>query len=380
MKKWFVLLVALVCLMHCLPTMAEGIGPALVACGDMAAKESGENDYIIYPVLANGGEHTEKINAMIMERAQIAAYQNVMLYGTGSTGLRVDFEGHVQDNVMSLVISAEGKMPVGRPSQMYYPITVDLETGEEIPFDALFTDADGAKAHMEETLENEVEETLSTHLENRSLFPVPFDRYTLDENGGITLYYEKDQLSFLSGFGGAVYFRFSQLEPYFDLADGSYMNRVLEEKTEVGYLHGLGDRNCIGMEMEEALKKYRSTVDSEFYPGGACYEVEDARLFGTVLIADENEETVIGLLCSRVDDGGIVTGKTTLEEAKEMLVNTGIMLSMDEATAVQYRVCAGESLTYKTTLAVNGETRQADYTVYADANGVVQYVRLMITE
>ena len=369
----------LFCLMLCVPCTALESVPALVSAGDTDAKANGENDYVIYPVLENGGEYTEEVNAQIMEKARIPAFLQLMQFGTGSTGLRVDWEGHVKGNVLSLVISADGKMPVGRPSQVYYPMNVDLTGGEEIHFEALFTDADAAMAHMEEILENEVEETLSTHLENSALFPVPFDRYTLEKDGGLTVWYEKDQLSFLSGFSGSVHFRYSDLEEYYDLSEGSVMQRFRQEN-ETGFLSGLAEKDCIGKSFEDARERFRSTVDSEYYPGGALFEMEDAALFGNYLITDENEETVLGILCGRVDDGSIITGKTTLEEAKHMLGESGISIFVDADIADQYRVCSGESVIYKTAIWVDGEEKSADYTLYGDENGIVRFVKLMMTE
>lgn len=380
MKKCFFILLMLGMLLGAVTAaVAQNAVSAVLAMGDLEKRDAGEKDYLCYPQLENAGPYTESVNAAIAEKMQLQAYQNLMQFGTGSAGLQVDFESTLQENVLSLVVSAHGKMPVGRPSQVYYPMNFDLLTGEEIAFESLFADADGAMEFMEAKLA-EMEETLSTHLENRSLFPVPFHRYTVDNTGGITLWYERDQLSFLSGFSGSVYFRFSELEPWYDLSDTGYINRILEKETEVGFMQGLGMRNCVGEPLENALRKFRSTVDSEFYPGGVCYEVEDARLQGTVLIADEGEEWVMGMLSGRMDDGGIITGKTTLEEAKEMLGSEYVSLMMDENTAQIYRVCAGESITYKKTIATSNGDQNAAYTLYGDENGVVQYIKLMIEQ
>lgn len=340
-------------------------------------------DFLLVPEITIG--QTEVLNTSIREKAQITAYENIMTFGTGSAGLQVYPDVLVlQGNILSLAISANGKMPVGRPSQVYYPMTFDVDTGEEIPFEAWFKDADGAMAYMEEKTEA-MEENLSTHLENRSLIPVPFDRYTVDEWGNMTIWYEKDQLSFLSGFSGALHFRHSELSPYFDDKADSLMGRLLTEKEQSGWMAALGDRNCLGWPLDEALSRFRSTVDSEYYPGGAFYEVEDAKLQGTVLLTDNAEETVLGLLAANLDDGGIVTGKTTLTQARELLGNEGVSVILDEETALQYRVCAGESVTYRKTVPLSVMNQPAKdtnvaYTLYADENQVIRYIRLMIEQ
>lgn len=351
-------------------TQAEG--ESLPAVEEMMAQGM---DFVSVPQIA-GSLADDAINAAVREKAQIDAYENIMKYGTGSAGLQVYAEVMTdKGNVYSLAMSANGKMPAGRPSQVYYPMTFDKSTCEEIPFEALFSDVDGAMAYMEEKVE-EMEENLSTHLENRQLLPVPFDRYTIDAYGNMIIWYERDQLSFLSGFSGAVHFRFSELEPYFDLSEGGYLHGLMTEEKQSGFLSGLGDRNCLGWPLETALKRFRSTIDSEYYPGGAAYEVEDPVLRGARLLTDESEETVLGILVSNLDDNGIITGKTTLEEAKAMLGDDGTNMILDEALAAEYGVCPGSSMIYRKNMTMGSEEQTVLYTLYADETGIIRYLKL----
>lgn len=337
-------------------------------------------DFLVVPKLPDEVGKADVINAAVREKAQIAAYENIMTYGTGSAGLQVFPDGMMQKgNVYSVAISANGKMPVGRPSQVYYPMTFDITTGEEIPFEAFFADVDGAMEYMETKVEG-MEEGLSTHLENRQLLPVPFDRYTIDENGNMIIWYERDQLSFLSGFSGSVYFRFSELEPYYDLSEGSYLNGILSKEMQAGFMAGLGSRLCLGDDLQTALTRFRSTIDSEYYPGGACYEVEDPMLRGALLLTDESEEKVMGMLVSNLDDNGIITGKTTLDEAKALLGEDGIAMTIDEDIAVEYRVCTGTSLTYRREMSILSEQQMIDYTLHADERGVIQYIKISLAQ
>lgn len=353
-------------------TPAEG--ESLPAVEEMMAQGM---DFMAVPQMA-GSLADDAINAAVREKAQIDAYENIMKYGTGSAGLQVYPEVMTDmGNVYSLVMSANGKMPVGRPSQVYYPMTFDKSTGEEIPFEALFSDVDGAMAYMESKVGG-MEENLSTHLENRQLLPVPFDRYTIDEYGNMIIWYERDQLSFLSGFSGSVYFRFSELEPYFDLGEGGYLHGLMTEEKQSGFLSGLGDRNCLGWPLKTALKRFRSTIDSEYYPGGASYEVEEPVLRGARLLTDESEEKVLGILVSNLDDNGIITGKTTLEEAKTMLGNDGTYMALDEAIAAEYSVCPGGSMTYRKNMTIGSEEQTVLYTLYADETGIIRYLKLAI--
>lgn len=384
MKKWTVWLLIAVQMMIVPCALADGAMVMYPAFDEELPAESLEvmiaegEDFLVVPKLSDEVGQPDAINASVREKAQIAAYENIMNFGTGSAGLQVFPDMMMQKgNVYSVVISANGKMPVGRPSQVYYPMTFDIATGEEIPFEALFADANGAMAYMESMVES-MEENLSTHLENRQLLPVPFDRYTLDEYGNMIIWYERDQLSFLSGFSGSVYFRFSELEPYYNLAEGSYLHGILSADQQAGFLTGLGNRFCLGKDLKTALIRFRSTIDSEYYPGGASYEVEDAVLRGALLLTDESEEKVLGILVSNLDDNGIVTGKTTLDEAKALLGSDGIAMEIDENTAMEYRVCSGTSLTYRREMNIASGQQMVAYTLYADEEGIVQYLKMTL--
>ena len=127
----------------------------------------------------------------------------------------------------------------------------------------------------------------------------------------------------------------------------------------------------LGMSVERLTDYYPQAADSEYYPGGACFEVETAALRGTLILTDENEETVTGILSHRVDFFGIFTGKTTLAEAEVLIgQEPATRLDLDEAAAEIYRVCPGTAAIYK----LDGDM----FTLYADENGIVQYIKLAL--
>ncbi len=349
----------------------------------------------------------EKINQAVREGASLPAYQALLTaLSPGGTGLRMDYEMTLGADYLFLLFSAEGKMPAGRPGQAYYPMTFDLATGEPVPFDTLFADPAGAKAFIEEYLEREVEPTLSTYLENSQLFPVPYDRYYLDGYGNLIFCYPSDQLSFLSGFSGTVAFRYSELWDYLDTSaegipmramhggtnearyaptrDAFSLSESMDEWMRGGVFYGLIPAPYLTAPLEDALSRLRATTDSGYYPGGAYYEVEEARLRGTLILTDEAETVVTGLLTSRVDQYGIETGKTTLDEAEKMLAREGIRIPIPEAAAELYHVCPGTALVYTYYLddvndpenPYNG--RPVSFTLYADEEGVVQYIKMAL--
>ena len=340
-----------------------------------------------------------KINGTIQENAHIPAYLQLLpAIQEGGTGLFMDYdmscpytwadetdEKLVCSPYVSILFSARGKMLTGRPSQVYYPMTLNIKTGEPVAFEELFTDPDGAKAFIEAYLEEEAEPILSTYLENNQLFPVPYDRFFLDGCGNLILCYENSQLSFLSGDSGAVAFRYSELWDWLDTSPEGIPMAVLTSPEQYAErpapiaeqmdefcmgahpLYGFGMEGELGMSVEVLTDLYPQAADSEYYPDGACFEVETAVLRGTLILTDEAEERVTGILSNRADYFGIFTGKTALKDAEALMEREpSARLSVDETFAEMYRVCPGTMDVYS----MDGYL----FTLYADVNGVVQYI------
>ena len=375
-------------------------------------EETGAADsYVRYPVLTTtDGEHApiiEVINQAIQRQARIPEYlQLLSTIQEGSAGLRVSYEAGmvslgwnyaIESRYLSLLFSAEGKMLQGRPSQVYYPMTFDLYTGEQVIFDQLFTDPEGAKTFIETYLAEEIEPTLSTYLENNQLFPVPYDRFFLDGYDHIVFVYENSQLSFLSSYSGAVSFRYSELTPWLDTSpDGVAMQlsslydfkmKSIDSWNESEFfwehVQGLAiweiyPRIFLNDDAEVIRQEYRCTVDSGYYPGGAYFEVEEPRLLGTLILTDDSEETVTGILTCRADLPGIVTGKTTLSEAENFLgVEPTLRMDVSEALAEIYLVCSGTASIYQFR---SVDDEPLSLTLYADENGVVQFVKYALEQ
>jgi len=349
----------------------------------------------------------ESVNQAIREKAHIDEYLQLLIaIQEGATGLQMDYqmgmgsyyaanEGpKIYGRYVSILFSAEGRMLSGRPSQVYYPMTFDLLTGNEITFEKVFSDSDGARAFIEKTLEEEVEPTLSTYLENNQLFPVPFDRFWLDSFGHVNFYYENSQLSFLSGRSGGVSFRYSELSDYLDLTDDgvvpqlSYLSvqssKSFEQRGQdvLQYLAGGslvfdGEGGIfLSEEVSMALEDRPAAADSGYYPGGAYFEVEAPLYRGTLILTDESEETVTGMLSSRCDLYDLQTGKTTLQDAIRFLGREpDTQMQMDEGMAEAYLVCPGTAAVYRLS-GYDGPMRL--FTLYADEAGVVQYLKLAL--
>ena len=407
-----------------LPGMAENIetNGSYLSFDYILHRETGAAEsFVEYPEFVSDDPADETllsaINRTIQETAHIPEYlQLLSTIQEGGTGLRLTWQSSnlVQFNeqgeqtsarYVSLLFSAEGKMLRGRPGQIYYPLTLDLATGKQVAFDALFTDPENAKSFIESYLYSEVEPTLSTYLENNRLFPVPYDRFFLDGYGNVILVYESEQLSFLSGFSGAVAFRYSELWEYLDtVPDGIPMQametlygtlwnktaqyipqpekwkypQLLETFLDISKLPGFPPLLIpdLGTPMEEVLEKLHAASDSGYYADGAYYEVEEPVLRGTYLLTDREETTLTGILTSRLDCYGIETGKTTLNEAIALMEAEPVaLLPIDETAAEMYLVCPGSIAMYTFT---DLQGRPVQFCLYADEAGTVQFISLKI--
>ena len=384
----------------------------LIVSNDAAYETGGS--YVAYPLFYAIDPETEenyaspivdKINHTILETCHIGAYEELLStlqpYETGlqmdcSIGMNSEWFAGIGDvstgRYISLLFSVHGKMLVGRPSQIYYPLTFDLTTGDLVSFDQLFTDPEGAKAFIEKTIEEEIEPGLSTYLENNQLFPVPYDRFFLDGEDNITFVYENSQLSFLSGYSGAVSFNYGELAEWLDLSPDGVAAQISEWRALRAHFPTVSDSDFFWKLLGEDynghswfpcdLPKgtdfilhtlFRSTIDPFFYPGGEAYEVEDAELRGTLFLTD-GKDTVYGLLTSRASLMEIQTGKTTLAEAERFLGREPVArITLDETAAELYMVCPGTASVYRFVNDYCGGP--FTFTLYADQDGVVRYIK-----
>ena len=373
--------------------------------------ESGHGNYVMVPAFSSSDESLvpalERINQAILEKARIPEYLQLLSALTpGGAGLRMDCsvtlcasaengQRTVTDRYASILFSAEGKMLSGRPSQVYYPMTFDLLTGEEVTFDQMFSDPDGAKAFIEEYLEEKVEPELSTYLENSQLFPVPYDRFWLDGLGNMILYWENSQLSFLSGYSGSVAFRRSELAPWLDLTENGVIPHLSYDRYALGQSVEKQAENLwymlqtgrliwaasigTGSHLSVSGRNLRVTTDSGYYPGGAYLEVEEPRYRGTLILTDDSEDYVIGLLSGNADLFQIHTGETGLADAIAFLGREpDAQIPMDDAAAEMYRVCPGTAAVYHLEPWLDGPAHV--FTLFSDENGTVQYVSLILDQ
>ncbi|MBO2517671.1 MAG: hypothetical protein CW338_10485 [Clostridiales bacterium] len=274
-----------------------------------------EGSFITRPVLTGGDAAVcETVNAAIAEKANLSAYETALLnLSPGSTGIRVNWQSNAVENgkcpeVLSIRVCAEGKQPQGRPGQVNYLMTFDLRDGSEVTFGMLCTDEDGMTGFLEEYVWDEVEPELSDYMENRSLSPVPAERFFLDGCGNIVFYYEKGQFSFLSGACGAFAVSYGEVSEWLNTDEDALPALALNSEKEPLFM------TLPGCDLEETLEKYKCPLDSFYYVSGSAYLTEEPLLRGIYLLTNEDEEFVTGVALLRGTLDGAVIGRSTLNE------------------------------------------------------------------
>ena len=276
---------------------------------------------VAYPLLTGSGS-ASRISADIFSSARVGEYLALLssLSG-GGVGLRMDYTlfPDSAEGMVSLVLSAKGRMPEGRPSQVWYPLVYRLEDGSRVTAEDIFEDPDAAEEAIGAYLEEHVEEGLSDYLENRELYPVPMDSFALCERG-VIFYYDYDALCFLSGFSGEVLVPYPALEGFLRrdlIMSGGIGAETIFSCLEEGRLWGVPA--VLGEDLEDALARFRSAADSSWWPGGACYETEDARMRDVLIVSMDGSGTVDALLCRGEEADAFLPGAEERETWRAML-------------------------------------------------------------
>ena len=336
----------------------------LLCCGaaaeelryEMKTTDNGSGSFVSRPEFS--GACADQINEAVRSGARIDEYlallENV---GAGGVGLQVRSEVWPQDGespAVSVLVSAKGRMLEGRPSQIRYSFVFDTATGELLSASDLFSDPGEAEAWLNEYLEREVEENLSSYLENRALIPVSLDRFALCARG-VTFLYDYDSLSFLSGDAGAVTVPYFELRPLLSregplafLAqeeDPDTCRESLVSEAAEGKLPGLPA--YVGENWEEARELFHTPFDSEVCPGGLLWETEDSRLRDCLLVTDRAEEEVTGILCTRLSLCGMESGKAERAAWLTLFGAPEKSLEMTPERAAAWRLAPGTCDIYR---------------------------------
>lgn len=343
----------------------------------------GFNDsFISYPELIGGNsEIAEKVSTFIRQLADIDLFQRKMeALSDPARKLSVSFEYTMEDwrtentrsndycSILITAIETENGLIM---DQRYYPMTFDLGNGEPLPFDRLFTNPAHARKWIEDELKNSISSDLSPCIRRGSLLPVPFDRFFVSGQGDIVLYYDRDQLEFVSGYSGAVAFLYDELwddldtdpkgapmrlmwmspfghafanryESDFDMAESLY------EAAWNLSLYGMTNDIYLSTPLPDALEQCHGVIrEGEFTDDDTWIETENAQMRGTWLITNAERQIVTGIYSTRINDAGFVTGKSLRNEWLAALGDPAVSRIIDADAADRYLTAPGFADVYE---------------------------------
>ena len=342
---------------------------------------------VVYPQLEGLANEAvqQAVNDDIILRGDIAKHLiTLSLLKEGGWGLATDYQAFLNNDILSVTLSAKGQLPTGREGQGYTALCYDLQTGRPILIDDLLDDVDGAVALMEERLILTLGDELSGYLAHSDLSPLPIQNFAMDEDG-LIFYYPSDQFFLVSGYAGAAQFYYEELADYVNwdgmisrldvkpesLSDAEARERI-RQMAESGRLPHIPV--AIGDPMPQVVEKYRLLRVPDQFPAGKYYQME-APMFRQVLVLSDalgtgyEHSVVEGLQSTRTNLYGIQAGETVRERWREILGEPDQVTLFDEGLAYDYGIPPGESDFY---IFEGYQLR-----LHADGSGILHSIRLM---
>ena len=364
-------------------TPAQPTVPALrevaVVIGDNAIR---------YPQLEGlqNADVQQQINDLIVEKANITQHMvTLTTLKAGSTGLQVNYSAYLKDDMLSLVVNANGVLENGRVGQEYTALGFHLTDGKPLTLDDLFTDVQAAATMMEETLEATYLDELGSYVENSSLSPLPMDNFYIDADG-ITFYYPTSQFSLVTGSAGAAQFFYDELDQYLRPEAEALPARLgllpealsdAQIKAAVSYAVSQGALPHIpvklGEEMTAVIARYQLLREPDQYAGGRLCQLQAPVFRQVQVITDALTSTfgnsrVNGLLCYRGSLFGLRVGATTQARWRDVLGESDSTVDFDENIAYNYGFPVGTADYYT--------YGNVQLLLYADETDVLYAIRI----
>ena len=361
--------------------------PAGPQVTDVALELLGSN--IHYPQLTGLADEKLQaaINDAIMQQGMIETRINrAARLMTAKVKLQVSYSYTLAGPVFSCAILADGAVVNTRPTQEWCTVNLDLTTGESIPFSALFTDEEAARAQIAALLEEEVAPEMSTHLPAGDLLPLP-ECFSLSPQG-LTLHYPYQQFRTLSGRAGTVTFLWTELRDVLNLAEGSPLHALgvpdtitLDEGDSSEELAAALDQGgfpgipaVISQSVRELTDRYAQLNDNELCEAGRMFYLEDGAFRQVYIITDALtdswDKSVVNILrADRLNLDGLCTGYTTMDAWRSVLGEPDATVATSAASAENWRILPGTSDYYDL-----GSFRLR---LHADEDGVLRTVFLL---
>ena len=241
-----------------------------------------------------------------------------------------------------------------------YSVLIDLATRSVVPLSTFFQHPEDALSVLGEKLEWEIAPTLSPHLINAEILPLP-ETYGVSP-WSVTLYYPASQLMTLSGNAGQVRFYWFELKDLLDLSEGSPAARLgvdsgytLDSSSVDGIRVSVetGTFPSVPVKLGDALKdlvsEYPLLHDPDNITGARLFELEGAAMQNVQLITDDlyvndyENSVVQGIRADVMCLYGLCTGETTQEEWRRVLGEPDSTVALDAASAELVRLVPGTS-------------------------------------
>ena len=385
-KPMRTLLSLLTLLMTLLSLPALGEAPQAPGVTDVALELLDSS--IHYPVLTGLDDPGAQsaANAVIMQAGQIEnRISRMAQLMNAPVKLNVSYQYTLEGGIFSCAILADGAVETSRSTQVWGTATIDLSTGESIPFGALFTDEAAARALIEGILLEQVAPEQSAHLVAGSLLPLPESYYITRQ--GLTLCYPIDQFRTLSDKAGTVTILWTELREVIDLSEGSPLyalgvprtltltgdsREAIADAISGGSFPGIPA--AIGQSVRELTDRYAQLTDNELCEAGRMFILEDGAFRSVYLITDQLtdswDRSVVNIIrADRLNLLGLCTGHTTMENWRAALGTPDATVVTSAESADSWRVVPGTSDYY-----LLGGFRLR---LHADENGVLRTVFLM---
>ena len=346
------------------------------------------NSSIRYPEIAGMADETlqQLVNEQIQADLGVDGYlQRIMtLISEENLYVRVEWDGAVNGDVLSCVLSAEGALENSRSTHRWTWSNIDLRDGHGIAFDELFKDGEEARTALEEYLDWEVAPELSAHLGNSELTPLP-DGFRLEKTG-LTLLYPVASLSTLKDRAGDIRIGWNEIRDVLDLEEDSVPARIgaadmitltegsadrIREMTESGQLTDIPVH--VGDGLRELTDRYHLLTDPDVYEGGRMFALEGGYFRDVYLLTDHvneqwDDSVVQGIRMDRGCAWGLCIGQTSREEWQEILGEPEYTAALDADKAEAWRREPGECDYYRF-----GEYQLQ---LYSDAEGTLVSITL----
>ena len=278
--------------------------------------------------------------------------------GRSDAVIRQDGTLYQNGKIASMARTWQGEQANGREGSSAAALTVSLETGMEIYLDELFSDYEGAVAAMECIIEDDVLASMSDYMEYAELLPVPVDNFSISETG-LTVYYPEDRYRYFDGEAGSVTFLWHEIADFIGEESPVY---VLSRPQEI-HVSELRSALALGtfdeylscrIEMELGwARKLHHLGDPDYTRDALVYPLERMRGFAVEIPkyaeTEEDDTPISAIRASNIATGGLITGKTRIEELYAIFGEPVKTIVYDEEAAQDALLEPGESLFFDDT-------------------------------